>query len=170
MVLGLSTVSVNTPNTYVFTTSFHTLSTYCQAIPRPFIAIIVTIIYACLAATGADSFSAVLENLLLFLAYWLAMYFGVVASEHIVFRKSKFSNYEPDDYTNWRKLPLGAAALAALGLGWAGAVLGMSTSFFTGPIAKLIGEGGDVGFELAFGFAVVTYIPLRYLERKYWGH
>lgn len=47
---------------------------------------------------------------------------------------------------------------------------GMNTSWFIGPIAKRIGGGGDVGFELAFGFAVTTFIPLRYFEKKYWGH
>lgn len=48
--------------------------------------------------------------------------------------------------------------------------IGMNTSWFIGPIAKRIGGGGDVGFELAFGFAVTTFIPLRYFEKKYWGH
>nr|KIR85128.1 cytosine-purine permease [Cryptococcus tetragattii IND107] len=170
VILGLSTVAVNTPNVYIFTNTFHALSPYCQAIPRPFIALIVSIIYAALAAAGANSFSAVLENLLLFLAYWLAMYFGIVATEHLVFRKNSFDNYVPDDYTNWRMLPLGVAGFFALGLGWTGAALGMNTSWFIGPIAKRIGGGGDVGFELAFGFAVTTFIPLRYFEKKYWGH
>ncbi|OXC85522.1 cytosine-purine permease [Cryptococcus neoformans] len=170
VILGLSTVAVNTPNVYIFTNTFHALSPYCQAIPRPFIALIVSIIYAALAAAGADSFSAVLEYLLLFLAYWLAMYFGIVATEHLVFRKNSFDNYAPDDYTNWRMLPLGVAGFFALGLGWTGAALGMNTSWFIGPIAKRIGGGGDVGFELAFGFAVTTFIPLRYFEKKYWGH
>lgn len=65
-----------------------------------------------------------LENLLLFLAYWLAMYFGIVATEHLVFRKNSFDNYAPGDYTNWRMLPLGVAGFFALGLGWTGAALG----------------------------------------------
>lgn len=157
-------------NVYIFTTTFHALSKYCQAIPRPFVALIVTVVYACLAATGANSFSAVLENLLLFIAYWLAMYAGIVVAEHVIFRRCNFDNYVAEDYTNWRKLPLGAAAFVALGMGWMGAALGMSTSFFTGPIAKKIGGGGDVGFELGFAFATVTFIPLRYFEKKYWGH
>lgn len=40
-----------------------------------------------------------------------------------------------------------------------------------GPIGKLCGGmfGGDVGFELAFAFTFVTYIPFRYLERKHFG-
>ncbi|WWC96573.1 hypothetical protein V866_003441 [Kwoniella sp. B9012] len=170
IIIGLSTVAVNTPNVYIFTNTFHALSPYCQAVPRPFIALIISVVYGALAATGAKSFSTVLENLLLFLAYWLAMYFGVVATEHIIFRGNDFDNYAPDDYTDARRLPMGAAAFLALGLGWMGAALGMSTSWFVGPIARKIGGGGDVGFELAFAFAVVTFIPARYVERKIWGH
>jgi hypothetical protein len=29
--------------------------------------------------------------------------------------------------------------------------------------------GGDLGFELAGAFAAVTYLPFRYLEKKYTG-
>jgi purine-cytosine permease-like protein len=111
-------------NVYIFTNTFHALSPYCQAIPRPFIALLISIVYAALAAAGADSFSAVLENLLLFLAYWLAIYIGIVVAEHLIFRKNSFDNYAPEDYKEWRKLPLGLAALVALGLGWCGAALG----------------------------------------------
>jgi hypothetical protein len=45
----------------------------------------------------------------------------------------------------------------------------MSTSWFTGPIAKLIGPGGDIGFELAFVMAVFVFIPLRAVEKRWWG-
>lgn len=109
---------------YTLSNTFHALSPYCQAIPRPFVAVLATVVYAALAGAGADSFSVVLENLILFLAYWIAMYFGIITAEHVVFRGSSFDNYVPDDYTNWRKLPLGAASFVALGLGWTGAALG----------------------------------------------
>lgn len=39
-----------------------------------------------------------------------------------------------------------------------------------GPIGAKLGPfGGDLGFELAAGFAAVTYAPLRYLEIKRFG-
>lgn len=39
-----------------------------------------------------------------------------------------------------------------------------------GPIAKMIGEsGGDLGFELAAGFAAVVFPPLRWLEIRLTG-
>ncbi len=66
-------------------------------------------------------------------------------------------------------LPPGIAAVVAFAFGIMGAVLGMAQVWFTGPIGKLCGAeyGGDVGFELAFAFSAVTYIPLRYFEKRY---
>lgn len=58
------------------------------------------------------------------------------------------SSYDVTSYHNWRSLPLGVAALLAIGAGWAGAVLGMSTTFYVGHIAILIGLkpfGADIG-------------------------
>ena len=50
--------------------------------------------------------------------------------------------------------------------GVAGAVVGMSEVWYTGPIGKAAGDlyGADLGFELAAAFAAVTYAPLRWLE------
>lgn len=54
--------------------------------------------------------------------------------------------------------------------GVAGAVLGMAETWYVGPIAKMIGEyGGDLGFELSFGFAGVAYLGARWLEIKVVG-
>jgi len=173
VILALSIVANNIPNMYSFAMTFQVLGPYAQAIPRPLISLAATIIYAVLACVGADSFDSVLDNLLLFLSYWLAIYSVILLEEHFIFRKANWANYEFEDYANWRNLPLGAAALGAVATGWVGAVMGMSTTFFVGPIALkfgLPGFGGDIGFELAIGFSALTYAPLRYLERKHWGH
>ncbi len=67
------------------------------------------------------------------------------------------------------KLPPGIAAVAAFCFGVMGAVLGMAQVWFTGPIGKLCGTdyGGDVGFELAFGFAATSYCAMRYVEKRF---
>jgi purine-cytosine permease-like protein len=60
--------------------------------------------------------------------------------------------------------------MLAFCFGIMGAVLGMAQVWFIGPIGKLIGDptyGGDVGFELAFGFAFVSYCCFRPVEKKY---
>lgn len=46
----------------------------------------------------------------------------------------------------------------------------MVTTWYVGPIAKLVGDdGGDLGNELALVFTIATYIPVRYLELKWIG-
>jgi hypothetical protein len=49
--------------------------------------------------------------------------------------------------------------------------MGMAQVWFTGPIGKKVGGlfGGDIGFELAFAFAAVTYIAFRTVEKKKFG-
>lgn len=78
-------------------------------------------------------------------------------------------NYDPTIYTNARLLPPGVAAVGAFLFGVLGAVIGMSQAWFVGPVAIHIGEppyGGDIGFELAFGFSAVTYIVFRMVELR----
>lgn len=44
--------------------------------------------------------------------------------------------------------------------------------WFVGPIALHAGEspfGGDVGFELGFAFAAVSYLAFRTIELKFFG-
>ena len=50
--------------------------------------------------------------------------------------------------------------------------MGMAQVWFHGPVGRLIGLpgiGGDVGFELAFCFAAISYLGLRFLEKKMLG-
>ena len=50
--------------------------------------------------------------------------------------------------------------------------MGMAQKWFIGPIGKKIGSpmfGGDVGFELAFAFAAVSFVGLRTLEKRHFG-
>ena len=50
--------------------------------------------------------------------------------------------------------------------------MGMSQVWFIGPVGKKIGNpmfGGDVGFELAFAFAAVSFGVFRTLEKRQFG-
>lgn len=69
-----------------------------------------------------------------------------------------------------RKLPMGFAAMFAFLVGCAGAIVGMAQIWYTGPIAKKVGDdGADLGIELGFLFAGVVFPPLRYLELRAFG-
>ncbi|CAK9436888.1 uncharacterized protein LODBEIA_P14100 [Lodderomyces beijingensis] len=76
---------------------------------------------------------------------------------------------------NWRiwnditRLTRGYAATAAFCIGASGAAIGMSQTYWVGPLAKLVGGeyGGDIAMWLCMGFSGITYPWLRYAELKY---
>ncbi|KAI0397408.1 purine-cytosine permease [Xylariaceae sp. FL0594] len=169
-ILALSIVANNCPNIYSVSLTLQVLAQATQRVPRFIWTAVGTGVYIAIAIPGYDHFEVALENFLLIIGYWLAIYEGVSLVEHFVFRRG-FAGYRPEDYTDAKKLPPGIAALSAFAVGIVGAVLGLSQSWYTGPIGKLCGGelGGDVGFELAFSFSAVTYLCLRTFERRYFG-
>lgn len=130
-----------------------------------------TAVYIAIAIPGYSHFETVLENFMLFIGYWLAIYEGISLSDHFVFKRG-MRGYVAEQYDDPTKLPPGIAAVFAFCVGICGMVLGMSQVWFVGPIALHAGEapyGGDVGFELAFAFAAVTYLCVRPIEMKFFG-
>ena len=106
-----------------------------------------------------------------FIGYWLAIYTGIGLTEHFYFRRG-ISGYKPAQYDRPRELPVGIAAIAAFCVGIVGVVMGMSQVWFIGPIGKLIGNpeyGADIGFELGFSFAAVSYFAFKPLELRVFG-
>ncbi|KAH9844159.1 permease for cytosine/purines, uracil, thiamine, allantoin-domain-containing protein [Rhodofomes roseus] len=173
VILSLSIIANNIPNIYSLALTFQNIHPYAQAIPRVFIVIVGSVVYIVLAIVGASHFEEWLDTLLTILSYWLAIFVTILVEEHLIFRRGRWANYDPDHYNNWRKLPLGVASFIALGCGIAGAVLGMAQTWYVGQIARHIGDpiyGGDIGFELSFAFTAVVFPPLRYIEKKYWGY
>ena len=86
--------------------------------------------------------------------------------DEFLFRSGKF------DWDTWNRrdiLPHGFAALLAFLTGWAGAILGMYQTYYTGPIAALIGHGADVGLPVSLGWTAIVYPPARWLELKLIG-
>ncbi|KAI8626637.1 purine-cytosine permease [Xylariaceae sp. FL1651] len=170
VILALSIIANNCPNIYSVSLSLQVLARAAERVPRFLWTLVGTAIYIAVAIPGYDHFEAALENFLLIIGYWLAIYEGVSLTEHFAFRRG-FKGYWPDDYVIPKRLPPGYAAISAFAAGVAGAVLGMAQVWFTGPIGKLCGAefGGDVGFELAFAFTAVTYLVLRSLETRHFG-
>lgn len=169
VMLALSTVSNNIPNLYSFSLSIQTLWTQFAKVPR----VIWNTVGACaslaISIPGYMFFEQVIHNFMNMTGYWLAIYSAVGLSEHYIYRRG-FKGYNPDDYATPSALPLGISAIIAFCVGVVGAVLGMNQIWWQGPVAKKIGlYAGDVGFELAFAFALVTYNACRPFELKRFG-
>jgi NCS1 nucleoside transporter family len=166
IVLALSIIANNCPNIYSVSLTMQVLGRWTQRVPRFVWTFIATCVYIAIAIPGYSHFEVVLENFMTFIAYWLAIYEGIAFSDHFFFKKG-MRGYNPALYDNPKALPPGIAAVAAFCFGVAGMVTGMSQVWFVGPIALHAGEapfGGDIGFELGFAFAFVSYIFLRKLE------
>ncbi|KIW86695.1 uncharacterized protein Z519_12681 [Cladophialophora bantiana CBS 173.52] len=168
VVLALATLANNVPNIYSLTFSLQILTHYAQRVPRFLWTLVGTVIYCAIAIPGYDHFESVLENFMLVIGYWLAIYEGIALPEHFLFKRG-FSGYVPEYYDQPKQLPPSIAVLGAFLCGVLGAAMGMAQVWYIGPIGKLIGigYGGDIGFELAFSFTAVTYVPFRWLERRY---
>ncbi|OKP12207.1 Purine-cytosine permease fcyB [Penicillium subrubescens] len=168
VILALSIVANNCPNIYSVSLTLMVMGRWTQHVPRFVWTVVATGVYIAIAIPGYSQFEAVLENFMHFIGYWLAIYEGIAITEHFVFRRG-FSGYHPEDYDMRDKLPPGIAALLAFCCGVVGMVTGMSQSWYVGPIARSAGPaptGGDVGFEIGFAFAAVSYAIFRAIELK----
>lgn len=171
VILALSTVANNCPNIYSVALSLQVLAEGTRRVPRFVWSLLGTCAYLAIAIPGYDMFESWLENFMLVIGYWLAIYEAVSLTEHFVFRdRAGGYGYMVDGHVIPDRLPPGLAALGAFLCGVVGAVVGMAQVWFTGPLGALCGGeefGGDVGFELAFGFGAVAYLVLRAVERSY---
>lgn len=169
VVLALSIIANNCPNMYSVTFSLQVLGRWTQAVPRFIWTFVGTVIYCAIAIPGYSHFESVLEDFMLLIGYWLAIYEGIALTEHFVFAHRK---YDVTIYATPSSLPPGIAAIGAFCFGVMGAVLGMAQVWFIGPIGKRIGlpeHGGDVGFPLAFAFSSISYAVLRTMEKHVFG-
>lgn len=171
VILALGIIANNVPNLYSLGLSAQTVWSGFRLVPR-----IVWTIFGCGASLALSipayyDFSSVMSEFMDLIGYWLAFYHAVCLSEHFIYRRS-MNNYDPYDAFDHRKLPIGIAAIFAICCGITGAVVGMSQPWWVGPLAAkfgLPGIGGDIGFELAFGFAFVGFNIVRWAELKYTG-
>ncbi|KAJ6437231.1 purine-cytosine permease [Purpureocillium lavendulum] len=163
VVLALSIVANNCPNIYSVSLTLMILGRSTARVYRWVWVILGSCAYVAIAIPGYSSFEDVLESFMHIIGYWIACYSGVALCDHVVFKRS-FSQYDPSIYDKPRQLPLGISAVVAFVLGIVGMVLGMSQPWYTGPVAKA--ASGDLGFELAFCFAAISYAAMRPFELK----
>ncbi|KAL2292046.1 hypothetical protein FJTKL_10717 [Diaporthe vaccinii] len=126
-----------------------------------------------LALVGRDQLLTFLQNFLSLLGYWNTSFFVILAAEHYLYRgglRHGFKGYDLDAWNNPGLLPLGWAGGLAFAAGIAGAVVGMSETFYVGVLAARIGDNsGDIGNQLSFLFTLAVYVPARWAERKFTG-
>ena len=169
VLLVLSGINMNIMNTYSAALSCQQFARPFAKVPRFIWTILCFGVIIALALAGKDSLLAYLQNFLSLLGYWCTSYFVIVFSEHYVFRRGDFANYDLEGWNDPAKLPMGIAGFTAFGLGVVVWVLGMVQTWFTGPIAKTIGGGGDISNEMCLMVTLVAYVPARYLEYKFIG-
>lgn len=170
VVLVLAGICQNCIAMYSASLSIQQFARPVAVIPRFFWTLVVFGVIVALSIAGKDKLLVVLQNLLALLGYWNTSFFVIVCTEHVVFRKRMIANYNLDAWNDPSRLPLGIAGLTAFLIGFVGWFLGMVTTWYSGPLARLIGDdGGDIGNELALVFTLVTYIPARWFELKHFG-
>jgi hypothetical protein len=63
----------------------------------------------------------------------------------------------------------GWSAIAAFGAGFVGAALGMKVAWYVGTVARLIGEGANVGHQLTGVFSGIVFLGARWVEKRLGG-
>jgi hypothetical protein len=131
IILALSIIGNNCPNIYSLTFSLQIMTHHAQRIPRFLWTFIGTCIYIAIAIPGYSHFESVLENFMLVIGYWLAIYEGIALPEHFLFRKG-FEGYALDHYDQPQYLPPSISALGAFLFGVLGASMGMAQYWYIG--------------------------------------
>ena len=161
VLLSLSLLANTAGTMYAITLNFQTLIPWLFKIPRYVFAVVVTIIVIPVAITANKDFFNNLENFIGLIGYWSASFVGVVVVEHVLFKKRRHQQYDPEIWDDGKRLPVGVAALSAMVFSWGIVVPCMAQVWWTGPIAKTT---GDIGFEMAFVLSTLLYVPFRWLE------
>lgn len=172
VVLVLSGIGMNCIAIYSAALSIQQFARPLSIIPRFMWTLIVFVGILLLGLAGRNHLLDVLQNFLSLLGYWNTAFFVILFVEHYYFRNGAkgYQDYDLEAWNSPDKLPIGIAGLISFLSGIVGCVLGMEQTWYTGPLAKMIGSnGGDIGNQLAFAFTLITYFPLRVLELKYFG-
>lgn len=167
VILLLGTVSNNIPCTYSAGLNLQMLGRYGPRIPRPLMTTLEVVIYTVCAIAAHRYLREIMENFLPLMSYWIVAWLAVCVEEEWIFRGGR--DYDWTVWNDARCLPMGLATGASFAFGILGAVLGMSQSYFVGPIAKGLPQNCDLGMWLAFGFTAVVYPPFRSVELRIMG-
>lgn len=145
VVVALGMIANLVPTTYSGGVDFQTLGRYFLRVPRVIWNTLVVVIYTVCAIAGREHLAEIFTNFLALMGYWVSIWIAISLEEHLLFRKLGRLGWDWDAWDDRSKMPIGAAALFAFLVGWAGAILCMAQVWYVGPLAALIGQyGGDV--------------------------
>ncbi|PKI84401.1 hypothetical protein MVES_001460 [Malassezia vespertilionis] len=161
VLLAFSAIGNMALSFYFISVDFQIILPLLAKLPRFCMPLIAFSITLPVAIVGRNTFYDTLSNLASIIAYWTALYCGVVLADHIVIRRLQFSSYDPAIYNQWQKLPPGMAALGACILSLGLVIPFIDQTWFEGPLASAL---GDLGFEIGIVLSFVLYLLLRPLE------
>lgn len=171
VLLVLSGINVNVISIYSAAISCQQFARPFAKVPRFIWILLCFAVILALALGGREKLNAYLSNFLSLLGYWCTQYFVILFSEHFIFRGGSFDNYDLEGWNDPKSVPVGIAAAVAFAIGIVAWVMGMSETWYIGPLALLIDPpyGGDVANEFTFVVTSLIFIPLRFVEKKMIG-
>ncbi|GEQ66581.1 hypothetical protein JCM33374_g244 [Metschnikowia sp. JCM 33374] len=193
VLMFLSLIANTVMTTYSTVFSVQIFAVALARVPRWFWVLLQTTVYLVLAIVGRYKFATILGNFLPMIGYWISIYVFLLLEENTIFRSrffrhlytKEFEDFDSDNasfsggnknynFMIWNtqsKLTQGIAATVAFACGAAGAAVGMSQTYWIGPLAKKVGGhyGGDIAMFLSMGFSGIVYPGLRYWELKKFG-
>ena len=117
VLLVLSGINMNILNTYSAAISCQQAARPFARIPRFLWTLLCFGVIVALAMAGRNQLLHYLENFLALLGYWCTSYFVIVFTEHYLFRKGNFNNYNLEGWNDPNVVPMGLAAGTAFALG-----------------------------------------------------
>ncbi|KAJ9634985.1 hypothetical protein H2204_005940 [Knufia peltigerae] len=168
IIYTLSMVASLTAIYYSSSLSIQLWGKHFMAVPRFIWNSLLAGISLALAWGGREHLLAILTNFLSLLGYWTICFGTVLAFETFWFRPRN-GGYDLEGWQDQDRMPLGIAACVSLALGIGVSFLGMNQTWFIGPAAKAIGQGGDLGNYFTLVGVCLSYPFLRHWEIKLSG-
>ncbi|KAK1778200.1 permease for cytosine/purines, uracil, thiamine, allantoin-domain-containing protein [Copromyces sp. CBS 386.78] len=177
VLLAFSGIATNSISFYSASLSIQQFSRKLAVVPRFIWTVFLLLAVVLLSLVGRDKLLVFLQNFLGLLGCWVTSFVAVMVVEHYLFRngwRRCCADYDLEAWDTREKMPVGIGGGLGFAAGIVGGLLGMSSTWYTGVVARLIGGGGgedgkrygDVGFEMAFLCAVVVFVPARWVERR----
>lgn len=146
VLLALSIIANMVPGVYSLGLNFQMFGAPWAKVPRIIWSTFGVLISMVCAIAGREKLLTIFLNFLSIIGYWVIIWVTMTLQEELIFRrKTGF------DWTAWNKqrlLPVGYAAFLTFLVGWAGAIVSMSQTYYTGPIGAMVGHGADVSYPL----------------------